>query len=1244
MKILSIRIKNLASLEGITEIDFTKPPLSTAGIFAITGPTGAGKSTILDALCLALYGKTPRYLEAKEQGIEVRDGKTGFINQGDCRGILRDGTGEGYAQVDFQGVDGNSYTATWRVRRARDKAEGLMQGDSMELKNRYSGIPFPGKKKEVTEETERLVGLNLEQFTRSVLLAQGDFTAFLKSAKDDKSALLEKLTGTQIYSEISQRIYENHRTEAELLRDLNTRREGILTITIDELAALREKNKVAKLVIENKQAEMQALDKELNWYLQFTSLGHQLELADKLIADAEETKQKAAGRLVRLTQVEFVQPARKFLDDQSTLANQLAAKNEILSELEKASSLLVGQASSSASSLETATEAWKNNREKYSLAKPLITEALELDVKVAGKLEQVNDAKIAAVNAADKLLQKQKAIEVTMEKNSTLQTSVKELQEWKEQNQSSQPIAEQESLILSKLKDAKQLVLDSARFVNEISEMTAGISKETKSFEKLNAACIPLELELKEGKDSYILVTSKLSEIEITEIENSKVSIDHKLSDLAIAASHWENLFERNSNLIQSTKKLNDGKADYAEKVLQLEKSVEVLNTARIQKETSLEQFQKASLAITENVESLRAQLNPGEACPVCGSPEHPYSDHNPQLDIVMQQLEATYLKFEKMYGEALSLNSALKENVLMLATAIESGAVELAEKESQLESLHKKWKKFLVHKDIEHIPDNEKAVWLAEEIAQTTLLQTSLQEKLTSNSAQRKEQESLQNHIKVVEQQVNANREATNKSSQARELLEQKLSHSTKENNKLNVSLQQIKKSQDVNFANADWFEHWQKEPSLFEENIVKFSSEWNYQTQKLIEDSATLQTIGATLMEQESQLQSLLTEQEAKEIVFTGLKQQYDNLLQQRNLIFDGAAASEVESALREAVEKGLEHLKQQEQVDSNLKTALAKIGAQVEQVQKDVLHMQEEEIKGSRKIEGWLTNFNKQHSLCFDIANLEATLQYTPEWILEERNALRGMDDAVTQARSVLQERTSQLKQHQTLRLSDRPVSELQLKLEKSHAEFDLATREKNETALLLQQDEENKRKIGDLLITINDQAIITDNWAKLNEIIGSADGKKFRQMAQEYTLDVLLGYANIHLQSLSQRYLLERISNTLGLQVLDLDMGNEVRTVFSLSGGESFLVSLALALGLASLSSSRMKVESLFIDEGFGSLDPATLNIAMDALERLHNQGRKVGVISHVQEMTERISTQVKVSKLSNGRSKVEVIVI
>ena len=199
----------------------------------------------------------------------------------------------------------------------------------------------------------------------------------------------------------------------------------------------------------------------------------------------------------------------------------------------------------------------------------------------------------------------------------------------------------------------------------------------------------------------------------------------------------------------------------------------------------------------------------------------------------------------------------------------------------------------------------------------------------------------------------------------------------------------------------------------------------------------------------------------------------------------------------------------------------------------------------------------------------------------------------------------------------------------------------TKRNTEIDMLVANHERGQIKIKAFEKELTEKSTLSENWKKLNDMFGSADGAKFKVLAQGYTLEALLTYANKHLQELSKRYELQRIPDTLGLQVVDLDMLGEVRTVHSLSGGESFLISLALALGLSSLSSNRMKVESLFIDEGFGSLDIDTLRIAMDALEQLQTQGRKIGVISHVAEMTERITTQVRVVKTSNGRSKVEV---
>ena len=200
----------------------------------------------------------------------------------------------------------------------------------------------------------------------------------------------------------------------------------------------------------------------------------------------------------------------------------------------------------------------------------------------------------------------------------------------------------------------------------------------------------------------------------------------------------------------------------------------------------------------------------------------------------------------------------------------------------------------------------------------------------------------------------------------------------------------------------------------------------------------------------------------------------------------------------------------------------------------------------------------------------------------------------------------------------------------------------TQEKTELTFRLRTQVGNKAKVSGLQKELEARRTESERWAKLNELAGSADGAKFRRIAQGYTLDVLLSYANVQLRELSRRYRLERVPETLALQVIDRDMCDEVRTVHSLSGGESFLVSLALALGLSSLSSNRMKVESLFIDEGFGSLDADTLRVAMDALESLRTQGRKIGVISHVQEMTERIPVRICVNRAGNGRSYLEVI--
>jgi len=163
-----------------------------------------------------------------------------------------------------------------------------------------------------------------------------------------------------------------------------------------------------------------------------------------------------------------------------------------------------------------------------------------------------------------------------------------------------------------------------------------------------------------------------------------------------------------------------------------------------------------------------------------------------------------------------------------------------------------------------------------------------------------------------------------------------------------------------------------------------------------------------------------------------------------------------------------------------------------------------------------------------------------------------------------------------------------------------------------------------------------------WDLLQGLIGSHDGRKFRRFAQGISLDVLIRHANRHLDRLTERYQLRRTEDQeLELEIVDLFQAGVSRPMSSLSGGESFLASLALALGLSDLAGRNVQIDSLFIDEGFGSLDPETLDVALSALEILRLSNKTVGVISHVELLKERISTQIEVRKLPGGHSQLKI---
>lgn len=1241
MKIQAIRMKNLASLGGTTEIDFTRKPLSSAGIFAITGPTGAGKSTILDALCLALYAKTPRYRLA-ENGVDITDVKGSTIRQDDVRGILRDGTSNGYAEVDFTGVDGQHYRATWRVRRAYNKEDGSLQPYEMSLKNITANQDIPGRKTELLAEIERLVGLNFEQFTRSVLLAQGDFTAFLKAGRDEKSSLLEKLTGTHIYSEISKKVFEHYREEQQKLRELNLQREEITTLTSEEINDLQEQKAALATAIGTNEKLRDDLTKEINWHEQWSKLQEGRLAAESMYQQAVTAKTEAQPREQRLQQIIRIQPAGAVVNKLQHVQEQTGARSKELAEISSVLVSLDERKKISDAALAQAKTLLDTRVQEEEAARPLLNRAKALDVQLTEKTEQVKQATKEMTAAREKETRQKEQFLRTEKELEELEKEIAQLSRWKAENESRRPVAEQESLILSKLKDAEGILESLQQYTSRIHAAGEDITKLLQEKQRIEEQRNSIQTSLQQERSRQDPLRTTLSAIPIRDIEQEKSSLDRAIEELITAEAHWKLLYQAINEKEYLVRSLENTRKELEQNTIRLAEAEDLLKGKKAERDALLKMLERAKLVAAESVERLRSQLEAGEPCPVCGSTTHPYTVDHPAIDLVLSGLEAAHADNETAYTQQLAVHSSIHQSCIEQKKSIGELEGKLSVTEASLSALETKWQAFPVHVQCEEYPFPERASRLQEQVQRHKARQQQLQAQIQSWGKQKEQLETHTVRLAELDKELtDTENRIKDHERNVRSLQEQQKNDHTEQQH-TRKKLDGVEQTLSVYFPTEQWFENWQAGPEAFVARIREFAGAWKATIIRLEELIRQQGMLTEKIKGMQDQLKNIREEAEAKEQYLSGLQVQYKELSGERAFLFHGAPVNEVETRLKEAAGSAKQAWEQHREAAEKTQVEITRNMALREQIEKDIRSFIHQESVLKEQLGDWIIHHNRQYDAALTQEELLSLLTFTPDRIEAERRSLRELDDAVMQAGSILEERTKGLDAHTKQRPFGRTSEELAVLLAEVRERLKQATQQVNEIGFRLKEDTLNKQRIGTLLRDIEKQVSVVENWAKLNEIIGSADGKKFRQIAQEYTLDVLLGYANVHLEVLSKRYILQRIPNSLGLQVTDQDMGDEVRTVYSLSGGESFLVSLALALGLASLSSSRMKVESLFIDEGFGSLDPATLNIAMDALDRLHNQGRKVGVISHVQEMTERIPVQIRVNKQQSGKSKVEII--
>ncbi len=1028
MKILAIRGRNIASIAGDFEIDFQKEPLASAGLFAIVGPTGSGKSTLLDVLCLALYGRTPRTDKAKENNVAIAEAGGKSLSPHDSRSLLRRGCVEGYAEADFVALSGEPYRATWSVRRSRNKADGALQEAEQRLFNLKRNAEDGGKKGEVREKIQQLVGLSFEQFTRAVLLAQGDFATFLKAAQSEKAEILEKLTGTEIYSRISTEIYQRNKTALDICRDYESQTKGLSLMSEEERQNLTEEHKALSLEVNRQSEAVAALQQQGQW----------LKRYDEQVAlekEAQDTWQQAKTQEAAFT-----------------------AAHPTWVQIEKAWQI---------KPLYADYERDEREHQHASQEKEDATHKIEALAEPLSALQKQYDK--AKTDFETWLSRYSSQDEPNLEKARALRTQVKE----------------QKAFLSSRLQETADEQTRLRQYEQELNETAAQKEKAEKDLDVERAYAESHVIEAQWAEQGEWLL--RLCESAVAEACQQKSN---------------EELLKTNRSQLQQEK------ASLAEK----EKWA-----------------QKLSEALPEKVFELRRQLEDEKPCPVCGAVHHPWRD---RIDVLSED-----------------------ENLLQQ---------DKAAAQADIENLTK------------HIRERE---------AECDRLSTLIEQYARRSAESRQE---LGAKLQAVLPQW----------------------ETALENGTLKA---------DIESRVTAWKDHERR--ALAAERL---SSQIDTSRARL----QTLVTQSGTIVQQK--------QKECAELEF-----KIQELVKAYQQLFGEEKLEAVENRFKE----------QRHQLESKMQAA-EKAWREAEEEKKllsaslSQWAARQAELEASRKnkqqqIKTWLS----EHPDIGSEAQLQ-TLLSTKEadftaWSAQSRTLSQNM----TKAQSILEERRLQLNAHLQSLVPHPDLDTDRAALAASEAALRAALEEKQkrkaELELLFKQENQQQERLKHLTAEQEKARLVYEQWSKLNELFGSADGGKFKQMAQAYTLDWLLGFANRHLSQLTKRYTLQRIQGTLALQVTDGDMLGEVRSVHSLSGGESFLVSLALALGLASLSSASMRVDSLFIDEGFGSLDADTLQSAMAALEHLQTQGRKIGVISHVGEMTERIACRILVEPTGGGGSRIRV---
>ncbi len=1191
MKIISIKSLNINSLKGMTEINFAELTQQSA-LFSITGPTGSGKSTILDVISCALYGQTARLKNPND--------------------LMSRNCGEAYCEVEFE-IRGKTYRSSWTQKRAYKKHDGVFQTAKMELVDLEENKILALKSRDVPKKIEELSGLDFGRFIQSMMLAQGGFDAFLKADEKERSALLEKITGTQIYADISMAIFEKHRgfsqeiqTQEKVLESMDLLDEQVLTDKEKQLSENR-----AKKVLTDE--ELKKLRVALNYLQRLSELRLENTKYEKEFTDVTKLKEENKNSFDKLTLANQALNVSATFSSHSQLQKSVSVDKTASSKLKEELTFLD-------------EEIKKKDKEHASIRKDLQKDSREFEAQNQ-KLKNAREIQTQEKDTKTNLFREVNILET---KKEDLSQNTKTLDEICKDCDAIQREADvTKSYLLANTKDEKLL---SAMGI--IEKNTKEYTKEKKIFAYnqniLEASVhnfLMQEISYNLKKEEVDAVQSLYDEKELaySQIEESTQD-DFKLEEvtqksledtqtLIRTVESYRKLLkskdeefkehEANTTLVNS---LGETQSVSQEYISEMKKHIETLREKQ-EKEQTLKKYEED-----------RSKLLEGEECLLCGSTEHPFVHSLNEVHIdKTKEMIASQVKDLEEKEQALK---GLDLRLGLAQTKKETSLLEIEKLDQEIETLKNLFTKhsFKLKSDSEiQLMEKEKElIQKLDAMKKNRMNKEILLKRRDSAGKLLQVQKTSLNEIEAILVKLSTEKEQLTLVVRSNE-----------------SKIKEYIKTLESDLENFDLRLDLEKPGDQYEE-LLSRKELYIEATKALKAFDIDLNRCNVSKKESETRATLLAKEIEVKELNVKDLELHLANLSSKRTEILNVADLNvyekEMSTQYKMAQEK--EHLFQ---------TALNELKVKSTEREANKKSLDIEILKDEKKLDGLRTELEelyKQNDFK-DAKELQSAMIEKDE--REELTSFcKTIEDKYKQTQTLKSQTLKKLQEHEKESISDKSIEELEISQLALVKEADALAQSIGSDKKELELNQENSDKHKERIASLQEKKESFKVWIKLNELIGSADGTKFKKFAQGITLDQLINLANQHLNILSTRYTLARTQDKLlELEVVDAYQGNVVRPVSTLSGGESFIVSLALALGLSELASQKIAIDSLFLDEGFGTLDEESLETALNALNLLQSGGKMVGVISHVEALKERIPLQIKVVPNGDGTSFVEV---